>query len=187
MSAARWALWIGLASTMGCASRASVRAEIDIAAPPDVVWGVLSDTSRYGEWNPFVTRIEGALVENADILLRVTMRPGRAEREQKQHIMVLVPERCVVWQTQVGTRHTLRAKRSQLVVPRPDGGTHYRTTDVLVGGLVPLVMRLYRNDLERGFTAMTRALKVRAEALAHDRPPTVDTSWPMRCPSPTDP
>ena len=28
-------------------------ATVDIAAPPDQVWGVLADLDRYPDWNPF--------------------------------------------------------------------------------------------------------------------------------------
>ncbi len=28
--------------------------EIDIEAPPETVWRILTDLERYGEWNPFV-------------------------------------------------------------------------------------------------------------------------------------
>ena len=174
-------------STLGCGSRASIRAEVDIAAPPEVVWRVVSDVSRYGEWNPFITRVDGTLAVDAEVLLHVTLRGGRAQRAQMQRIVALVPDRCLVWQTQVGTRHMLRARRSQLVMPQADGSTRYRTTDVFTGGLVPLVMRMYRKDLQAGFDALTRGLKQRAEALAGAMPAAaVDLRWPPGCPSVAD-
>ena len=33
----------------------------EIAAPAEVVWEVISDLSRYGEWNPFVSKCESTL------------------------------------------------------------------------------------------------------------------------------
>lgn len=34
--------------------------EIEIAAPPEAVWAVLTDTKRYTEWNPTQVEVRGA-------------------------------------------------------------------------------------------------------------------------------
>lgn len=50
---------------------------LDVAAPPALVWRVVTDLPRYGEWNPFVVAcrstllLVGVLVETPD---RVTPR-----------------------------------------------------------------------------------------------------------------
>ena len=38
----------------------SISTEIDIAAPPNEVWAVLTDYERYPEWNPFMVKLSGA-------------------------------------------------------------------------------------------------------------------------------
>ena len=37
----------------------SISATIDIVAPPDAVWEVLTDYARYPEWNPFIVEMSG--------------------------------------------------------------------------------------------------------------------------------
>lgn len=37
----------------------SISTEIDIAAPPNAVWAVLTDFDRYNEWNPFIVKLSG--------------------------------------------------------------------------------------------------------------------------------
>jgi hypothetical protein len=39
-----------------------IHTEIEINAPPDVVWKVLTDFSGYDSWNPFIRSIEGKLI-----------------------------------------------------------------------------------------------------------------------------
>jgi hypothetical protein len=44
---------------------------IDIAATPERVWEVLSDTARYGEWNPLISNFEGVLEKGKKIKARI--------------------------------------------------------------------------------------------------------------------
>ncbi|WP_280314638.1 SRPBCC family protein, partial [Nocardia abscessus] len=46
---------------------------VDIDAPADLVWQVITDFPRYGEWNPFVPECRSSLVpgEPIDMLVRV--------------------------------------------------------------------------------------------------------------------
>ena len=43
----------------------SVLIETPISAPVELIWDVLTDLPRYGEWNPFITSIEGDLSDQA--------------------------------------------------------------------------------------------------------------------------
>jgi hypothetical protein len=169
----RRALWPALLvlGLTGCASRASVRAEITIAAPPEVVWDVLTDLLAYPAWNPFTTRIDGALELDHELVLHVALPPGKKPRRSRQRVLSMVPDHCIVWGTQLGGPRILRTRRVQRLSPTADGGTRYQSIDTFRGGLTPLVMSLYRRDLERGFAAMAAALKAHAEAAARARAP----------------
>jgi hypothetical protein len=160
---------LGALVVSGCAARAAVRAEIDIAAPPAVVWDVLSDLSAYPAWNPFTTQVDGTFAQGADVMLHVQLVPGKKQKLQRQRIVVIEPGARLDWETKLGHPALLRARRTQQLTPLPQGGTHYATTDAFSGALVTLVMGLYRRDMEMGFAKMAQALKARAEALARER------------------
>ena len=51
--------------------------EIEIDASPAAVWSVLADTEAYGEWNPFVRRLDGELREGARLDARIEPPGGR--------------------------------------------------------------------------------------------------------------
>lgn len=54
----------------------SFRVEIVIYAPPEVVWTVLVDTSRYSEWNPVFVAVDGDYVEGATVTNTVRFPNG---------------------------------------------------------------------------------------------------------------
>jgi protein-S-isoprenylcysteine O-methyltransferase Ste14 len=161
----RRAPWLLLLAASGCVSQAVVRAEVHIAAPPAVVWQVLTDTAHYDEWNAFTPRVEGALAVGNQIRLHVRLVPGRRLRTQAQRVTELASPRKVRWETKVLSQRTLRAERTQTLTAE-EGGTYYVTEDHFSGTLVPLVMRMYKKDLERGFADMVAGLKARAEAIS---------------------
>ena len=56
----------------------TISATVDIAAPPDQVWGVLADLDDYPDWNPFIRSASGRLAEGETLTLRMVPAQGRA-------------------------------------------------------------------------------------------------------------
>ena len=50
----------GVAVLLGAITKKIFHVEIEIAAPPEAVWDVLTDTEHYQEWNPTQVEIRGA-------------------------------------------------------------------------------------------------------------------------------
>ena len=50
---------------------AELRTFVDIDATPERVWQVLTDLPAYAEWNPFVTRADGAFVVGSRLAMSV--------------------------------------------------------------------------------------------------------------------
>jgi hypothetical protein len=137
-------------------------ASIDIAAPPERVWQVISDLPAYARWNPFIVRAGGELALGGR--LRVTIvAPGHRPVTFKPRIVELEPGRSVTWLGRTllpglfGGHHTLSATPT-------DDGARFRTREEVSGVLVPLLGGVMR-DSQRGFEAMAAAVKARVEAL----------------------
>jgi len=53
---------------------------VEIAAPIERVWQIMLDTARYGEWNPFLVRVDGEPRLDGELLLHVRWPSGGGAR-----------------------------------------------------------------------------------------------------------
>lgn len=134
---------------------------VEIDAPVEQVWDILVDTERYGEWNPFTTRVETTFEIGSPVDLYVTLGPLKLR--QPERIETVDAPRLLVWSTKVGARFLVSARREQCLEALSAKRCRYLTTDAFTGLLTPLVMLLFGRLVRRGFNDMARALKAHAE------------------------
>ncbi len=138
---------------------------VDIEAPVRQVWEILVDVERYGEWNPFTTRVDTSLEVGSSVDLYVSLGPFRLK--QPELIQDVVPTSLLAWGMTMGARWLLKTRREQRLESLGDTRCRYTTTDAFTGVLTPLVVLLFGGLIRRGFNAMALALKERAEKGIH--------------------
>ncbi|MCM6775247.1 SRPBCC domain-containing protein [Nocardia sp. CDC159] len=137
---------------------------VEIAASAEVVWKVLTDFERYGEWNPFVSACATTLEPGSPIDMRVQLGPR--QRAQREWIRSHTPGTEFSYAMKPLPLGALRSLRSHTLTPLTPTITRYTSHFELDGWLRPLVTVPMGKALQSGFTAMTAALKTRAEQLA---------------------
>ena len=139
-----------------------LHSQIEIEAPAEHVWQLLTDFAAYPEWNPFIRRVNGR--PEVDEQLVVRMRPsGTRGLTFRPTVMTVEPNRQLRW-------------LGHLLVPGLFDGEHifeieelardrvlFVQREVFKGLLVPLLARSLDRDTQRGFEEMNRALRERAE------------------------
>lgn len=130
---------------------------IDIDAPLARVWEILIDVNQYAHWNPFTPRVETTFEVGSPATLHVVMNP-RQRRVQYEVITAFEAQRHFAWSS-ILPLGLLRANRWQTVEALDQARTRYHTYETFEGVLVPLVMALYRADVQRGFESVAQALK----------------------------
>ncbi len=134
--------------------------EIDIAAPPETVWRLLSDASRYPEWNPTVTRIDGSILLGQKITVHARISAGKAFPVRVNELTA--PSR-MVW---VGGMPLglFRGTRT-FTLDSPSGGTaRFAMVEEYRGVMAGLIARSIP-DLQPEFDAFAEALKLAAESV----------------------
>ena len=144
---------------------AELRTFIDIDATPERVWQVLTDLPAYAEWNPFVTRAEGAVVVGerlsvsvppVNVLVPSTLRPTVLEATPCRRLRL--------WSRldRLGIPGLFSVEDTMTITDR-DGGVRLWQQDRFGGLLAPLLIRSLNRHRLSAFTAMNAALKDRAE------------------------
>jgi uncharacterized protein YndB with AHSA1/START domain len=137
--------------------RAPVIAEgtIQIDAPPEIVWGVLTDIAGWPSWNPGVktAQLRGSLAEGSVFRWKSGGVPITSV------IRGVDPPREIGW---TGSMLGVRAIHVYRFEPR-DGGTLARTDESWEGFLASTLKGYSRTILNRGIEKSLGALKREAE------------------------
>ncbi|WP_228003001.1 SRPBCC domain-containing protein [Nocardia australiensis] len=141
-----------------------VDATVDIDAPVDLVWQVITDFSHYGEWNPFVTECRSTLVPGKpiDMLVQVS---GSTPRRQREWIRSHTPGHELSYAMKPVPLGALHSLRSHTVTALDGDRTRYESHFELAGWFQPVVSTILGKNLQRGFTGMTAGIRTRAESL----------------------
>jgi hypothetical protein len=134
------------------------RASTIIAASPDAIWAILTDASRYPEWDPGVERIEGQIAPGERITAYTKLSPGRAFPVT---VAEFIPGQKMVW----GSKMPLgmfKGERTFALKPQPDGRVEVTVEERFRGWLLPLIGRSLPN-LTPTFESFLAGLKRRAE------------------------
>ena len=146
-----------------------VESQIDIDAPPERVFQIVTDLDRYPEWNHFTPRITLAtkdLKVGAELDLDCQMTEHSLLVDEHEVILALEPARFAFG---MGTSRTrgrpgIVSQRWQVCEPLNGGArTHIRNWEQFNGLISPLVWLLYAGKLQRAFARYCRDLKARAE------------------------
>jgi hypothetical protein len=146
---------------------AAIRTEIEIAAPAEVVWAVLTETAAYPEWNPFLPSIEGPLRVGARLRVRFQPPGGRAMTMRPRLLVVDAPHE-LRWLGRLGLPRVFDGEHVFRIEPLAADRVRFIQSEQFRGILVPL-LRSTRRRAARGFEALNAALKARAEAQSATR------------------
>jgi hypothetical protein len=138
-----------------------LRTSIDIDAPAEAVWAVLTDLAAYPEWNPFIVRADGEIAVGATLAL--VMQPVGARRTTvRPTVLEVEPGRRLRWRGTLGLAAVFDADHSIALDERADG-VRLTQTETFRGVLVPFLARSLRTHTLPAFDAMNEALKQRVE------------------------
>jgi hypothetical protein len=150
-----------------------IKESIDINATSAKVWSLLSDLPSWKTWNTFVidakTKEGGELKVGTHQVLTVVTKPGAEPTEFNNEVLVLVPEKELVWVGKIPYIPLVFFEGIHwcTLEPLDDGnGCRFTQAEKMKGALVPLIkLASISEDLRIGYKRMNKELKGAAEAL----------------------
>ena len=137
---------------------------VDIDAPAETVWRVLTDFDAYGQWNPFQVECSTTLVPGDPIDMRFHLAGGL--RRTREFIVDVTPGVSFSYSMKPVPLGLIRSLRRQTVTDLGDGRSRYDSHFEITGPLSGVVKATLGRSLTANFASVTPALKSRAEHLA---------------------
>ncbi len=145
---------------------------VEIDAPIETVWEIMTGFDSYPEWNPLnrFFKLETEAMPDHYVTFGPSWGPyDRAEGEPFSEPDMIQREMITIWEEKcclayADIQPTLNAERVQHIFVTADGKTCYHTYERLSGKDSPAIIRDFRDKIIAGFTANGEALKKRAEA-----------------------
>jgi hypothetical protein len=139
----------------------TIYTEIDIGAPAAKVWDTLTAVEQWPQWNPFA-KVNGRL-SLGERLTVVISPPGKKPMAFRPTVVMLEPGRELRWLGHLGLPGLFDGEHGFRVVPGHVGRCRFEQFETFRGLLVEPILWFARDATHRGFEAMNRALKAKAE------------------------
>jgi hypothetical protein len=140
-----------------------LHSEIEIGAPAERVWRLITDFASHPEWNPFIRRISGEPTIGERLEVRIEP-PGGRGMTFRPTVLNAEPSRELRWLGHLLVPGLFDGEHSFTIQPLEENRVRFVQREAFKGLLVPLFARSLDNNTRRGFEEMNRALKGRAEA-----------------------
>lgn len=142
-----------------------------IAAPPQVIWEILTRAAAYPQWNTSVLKLTGTVAAQQQIHMVAKVAP---ERTFDLSVSQFVPNQRMVWED--GNMMFLGV-RTFVLTPQPDGTTHFGMEEVYSG----IMLRMIKGklpDFGPSFEAWAADLRKAAETQAASAAPPAEAVSP---------
>jgi hypothetical protein len=133
-------------------------ASINIKAPADRVWSIITDAPNYPKWDPGVIRIEGRIAPGEQLTAYTKLSPNRAFPAK---VTVFEPGRKMVWSGGMPLG-LFKGVRTFTLAPKNDGSLDFTLREEFSGPLLPL-MAGSLPDMTQTFQEFVAGLKAHAE------------------------
>lgn len=134
-----------------------IRTSININAPREKVWQILTNFEQYPTWNPFLKAISGDLVKGERLEVqfeKMTFKPVVTQVEEFV---------AFSWLGNLWFKGLFDGEHRFFLEEHPDQTTTLHHSEQFKGLLVGAFRKMLDGETTDGFHAMNRALKERAE------------------------
>ncbi|MEQ8352917.1 MAG: SRPBCC domain-containing protein [Leptospiraceae bacterium] len=134
----------------------SIHTELEMQATPEAIWAVLLQNDKYGEWNPYHVRVDGALQTGNTIEVEIH-KPNGNQITLQPEVIRMIKNRELTWGG--GIPGLFTGEHVFEIVPTESGVLFVHREEFR--GFFVLFAEL--DTIEEGYKQMNQALKKRVE------------------------
>lgn len=141
----------------------TIRSAIEIRAPLETVWRILTDFSAYPEWNPHIRKVRGTPEVGGRITIH-SRPPGGRAFVLRPVVIKWSPPTELRWRGTVVSRRLFSGEHGFRVEELSAGRVRFHQDETFTGMFVPLYARMRLQRTRDGFSKVNEALRARAES-----------------------
>lgn len=143
----------------------TIRSAIEIRAPIEVAWAVLTDFSSYPDWNPLVRRLRGRPLVGHRVTI-LSRPPGARAIAFAPVVLAWSPPNELRWRSTLLSRFIFAGEHGFRLEPIDEERVRFVQDETITGVLVPLYSRWRLPATRLGFEELNHRLRDRAERAA---------------------
>jgi hypothetical protein len=135
---------------------------IEINAPAQRVWQILTDFESYSRWNPFIRSLSGEPKEGSRLKVFI-QAPGSRGMTFKPVVLKAEPSKELRWLGRLFVPGLFDGEHRFVIEPTGGSRVIFTQSEKFKGLLVPLLWKSLDKNTREGFNQMNEALKRLAE------------------------
>lgn len=139
--------------------------KVQINAPAQWVWDILTDFPKYGTWNSFCPGFETTGKLGDPVYMQVRMPGTESTFLVTEYLIAYEPCRLLSWEQRPTETNKDAARRDQYIESIDADRCTYFTTDIFLGVNADTIMHEHGAWVKTGFDQIAHELKEHAEAL----------------------
>jgi hypothetical protein len=143
-------------------TKRTIRSTIEIRAPIEVVWDILTDFAAYPEWNQHIRRIRGQPAAGARMAIE-SRPPGGHVIAMRPLIVTWDPPHELRWRGIFLTGRLFTGEHGFRLQEMGERSVRFAQDETFSGLLVPLYAAMRLGHTRQGFEQVNQALRERAE------------------------
>jgi hypothetical protein len=141
----------------------TIRSAIEIRAPLDVVWRVLTDFGAYPEWNPHLRKVLGRPRTGGRLTIHSTP-PGARTVVMRPVVVTWSPPNELRWRSTFISHRLFSGEHGFKLEEIGPQRVRFSQDETFRGLVVPIYARLRLDATRRGFDQVNEAIRERAES-----------------------
>jgi hypothetical protein len=147
---------------MDLRTRRSIRSAIEIRAPLETVWLILTDFAAYPEWNPHIRHVRGTPSVGSRLTIH-SQPPGGRAVVLRPVVIAWEPPKQLRWRGTFVARRLFTGEHGFRLEQLDASRVRFHQDETVSGLLVPFYARLRLPRTRLGFALVNEALRERAE------------------------